>query len=47
MHYKNESRAHLTMGFTINNGVAKVSIISGYSKSIMRKIHKKEEALHG
>jgi len=29
------------MGFTINNGVAKVSNISGYTKRIMRKIHKK------
>ena len=29
------------------HGVAKVSIISGYTKRIMRKIHKKEEALHG
>ena len=34
------------MGFTIIDGVAKVSIISGYTKRIKRKIHKKEEALH-
>ena len=44
MHYKNESGAHLTMGS--NQCVAKVSNISGYTKRIMRKIHKKEEALH-
>jgi hypothetical protein len=34
------------MGFLPILCVAKVSNISGYTKRIMKKIHKKEEALH-
>jgi len=42
INFKKNEATHLTMGFLPIFCVAKVSIISGYTKSIMRKIHKKK-----
>ena len=42
INFKKNEATHLTMGFLPIFCVAKVSIISGYTKRIMRKIHTKK-----